>query len=157
MPWLEAAAPVRMERIVLVAPDESLRDVLVQVADSGSVEIDQLARGADFAGLSARLLRAAGRQYQTPALSAAAPDPAELDRAGRYDLLAGEAQLEAHAAAAVQRSGTAGLAGWGPAGKPPRVGGAGAPPGGAARPVPHPPRRPLPPPTRPPACRRRAA
>ena len=138
MPWLEAAAPVRMERIVLVAPYESLRDVLVQVADSGSVEIDQLARGADFAGLSARLLRAAGRQYQTPALSAAAPDPAELDRAGRYDLLAGEAQLEAHAAAAVQRPGTAGLAGWVPADKLPGVAERIAPLGGALVPVPHP-------------------
>jgi V/A-type H+-transporting ATPase subunit I len=139
MPWLEAATPVRMERIALVAPAESLRDVLVKVADAGSVEFDQMARDADFAGPSARLLRSAGRQHQTPVLSAAPPDPDELNRMGRYDLLAGEAQLEAHAAAAVRRSGTTGLAGWVPADKLPGVAARIAPVGGALVPLPHPP------------------
>jgi V/A-type H+/Na+-transporting ATPase subunit I len=138
MPWLEAAAPVRMERVALVAPAISLRDVLVQVADTGTVEIDQMTRDADFAGPSARVLRAAGRQHQAPALSAAAPDPGELGRAGRYDLLAGEAQLEAYAAAAVQRSGTAGLAGWVPADRLPVVAARIEPMGGALVPLPHP-------------------
>jgi V/A-type H+-transporting ATPase subunit I len=139
MPWLEAATPVRMDRIALVAPAGSLRDVLVQVADTGAVEIDQVGRDADAAGPAARLLRAAGRQHQAPALSPAAPDPGELDRAERYDLLAGEAQLEAHAAAAVQRSGAAGLAGWVPADKLPEVVARIAPMGGALVPMPHPP------------------
>lgn len=138
MPWLEAATPVRMDRIALVAPAGSLRDVLVQVADTGAVEIDQVGRDADGAGPAARLLRASGRQHQTPALSPAAPDPVELDRAGRYDLLAGEAQLEAHAAAAVQRSGAAGLAGWVPADKLPEVAARIAPMGGVLVPMPHP-------------------
>ncbi len=138
MPWLEAAAPVRMERVALVTPAESLRDVLVRVADTGAVEIDQTSRDADAAGPSARLLRAAGRQHQAPALSATAPDPGELDRAGRYDLLAGEAQLEAHTAAAVERSGAAGLAGWVPADKLPDVAARIAPVGGALVPLPHP-------------------
>lgn len=38
--------------------------------------------------------------------------PERLAQAGRYDLLAGEAQLEALAATAVRRSGAAALAGW---------------------------------------------
>jgi V/A-type H+/Na+-transporting ATPase subunit I len=115
MPWLEAAAPVRMRRVALVAPAASLRGVLVQVADAGVMEIDQAAPDNGLAGPSARLLRAASREHEAPALSATPPDPAELDRAGRYDLLAGEAELEAHAARAIRRSGAAGLAGWLPA------------------------------------------
>lgn len=138
MPWLEAAIPVRMERIALVAPVESLRDVLVQVADAGAVEIDQTGGDVESAGPAARLLRAAGRQHQTPALSAARPDPGELDRAGRYDLLAGEAQLEARAAAAVLRSGAAGLTGWAPADKLPDLAARIAPLGGVLVPLPHP-------------------
>ncbi|HUZ38068.1 MAG TPA: hypothetical protein VMV17_17230 [Streptosporangiaceae bacterium] len=139
MPWLEAAAPVRMERVALVAPAGSLRQVLVQVADAGAVEIDESGRDADTPSLSARLLRAAGRERQTPALSAAPADPAELDRAKRYDLLAGEAQLDAHAAAAVRRGSAAGLAGWVPANRLPEVAGRIAELGGALVPLPHPP------------------
>ena len=139
MPWLEAAVPVRMERVALVAAAVSLRDVLVEVADAGAVEIDQSGRDEGAPGPSARLLRAAGRERQTPALSAVMPDPGELDRAGRYDLLAGEAQLEAHAAAALRRSGVAGLAGWMPADRLPELAGRIAALGGALVPLPHPP------------------
>jgi V/A-type H+/Na+-transporting ATPase subunit I len=138
MPWLDAAAPVRMKRVALVVPAASLRDVLVEVADAGTMEIDE--SGTDFGapGPAARLLRAAGREHQAPALSAVPPDPGELDRAGRYDLLAGEAQLEAHAAAAVRRSGAAGLAGWLPAHRLPEVAGRIADLGGALVPLPYP-------------------
>jgi V/A-type H+-transporting ATPase subunit I len=138
MPWLEAAAPVRMRRVALVAPAASLRDVLVQVADAGAMEIDDGGQDADSAGPAVRLLRAAGREHQDPALSAGRPDPAALDRAGRYDLLAGEAQLEAHAAAAVRRSGAAGLAGWMPASRLPEVAGRIAGLGGALVPLAYP-------------------
>ena len=139
MPWLDAAAPVRMRRVALVAPDASLRDVLVEVADAGTMEIDQTGTEAGPPGPAARLLRAAGREHQAPALSAVPPDPGELDRAGRYDLLAGEAQLEAHAAGAVRRSGAAGLAGWLPAHRLPDVAGRIADLGGALVPLPYPP------------------
>ena len=138
MPWLDAAAPVRMKRVALVAPAGSLRDVLVEIADAGAMEIDQSGTDADTPGLPARLLRAAGREHQASALSAAPPDPDELARAGRYDLLAGEAQLEAHAAGAVQRSGAAGLAGWLPADRLPEVAGRIAGLGGALVPLAHP-------------------
>ncbi|HYA52427.1 MAG TPA: V-type ATPase 116kDa subunit family protein, partial [Streptosporangiaceae bacterium] len=139
MPWLEAAVPVRMERVALVAPAASLREVLVEVAAAGAVEIDPGGGEAEASSLPVRLLRAAGRERQAPALSAAAPDPAELDRAGRYDLLAGEAQLAAHADAALRRSGSAGLAGWMPADCRPELAGRIAPLGGALVPIPHPP------------------
>jgi len=39
MSWLDAAVPVRMKRVALVTPDESLRDVLVRVAAAAAVEI----------------------------------------------------------------------------------------------------------------------
>ena len=39
MSWLDTVAPARMRRIAIVAPDPALRDVLVQVADAGTVEI----------------------------------------------------------------------------------------------------------------------
>jgi V/A-type H+-transporting ATPase subunit I len=139
MPWLEAAMPVRMERVALVAPAASLRQILVEVADAGAVEIDQGGTEAETPSLPARLLRAAGREREAPALSAVTPDPAELARAGRYDLLAGEAQLEAHADAALRRSGATGLAGWMPADRLPEVTGRIAALGGALVPLPHPP------------------
>lgn len=40
MPWRDAVAPVRMTRMALVAPRDRLRDVLVCVADAGTVEVD---------------------------------------------------------------------------------------------------------------------
>ena len=118
MPWLDAAGPVRMERVALVAPAESLRDVLVQVAAAGVVEIDQAGRDQDIPGEAGRLLRAAGRS-PAPVLSAAEPDLAGLARAGRDDLLAGEAELEGRAAVAVRQAGAAALAGWIPADRMP--------------------------------------
>jgi V/A-type H+-transporting ATPase subunit I len=139
---LEAAIPVRMRRVALVAPADALRDVLVRVADLGAVEIgpagggpegsgDVLGAGgvaggaggvaggaADAAGVTGdaarRLLRASGGVPQ-PALAPARPDLDSAERADRYDLLAGEAQLESYATAAVGRSGATALAGWVPA------------------------------------------
>lgn len=115
MPWLDAAAPVRMARVALVAPAGSLRDVLVQVADAGVLEIDQANGNGEAPGEAARRLRGARRAPAQPLLSASLPDPAALEAAGRYDLLAGEAELDARAAVAVRRSGAAALAGWLPA------------------------------------------
>lgn len=44
-----------------------------------------------------------------------AGETAALQRGGRYDLLAGEAQLEAYVAGAVRRPGACALGGWMPA------------------------------------------
>jgi V/A-type H+-transporting ATPase subunit I len=45
MPWREALATVRMERIAIVAPTAVLRDVLAQVGDAGTVELDEVTAG----------------------------------------------------------------------------------------------------------------
>ncbi|HUY45431.1 MAG TPA: V-type ATPase 116kDa subunit family protein [Streptosporangiaceae bacterium] len=126
-----------MRRIALVAPAGSLRDVLVAVADAGTVEIDRGEDG-DKPGEAARRLQHAGQAPTEPALSADSPDLDWLERAGRYDLLAGEAQLESYAAAAVRRSGAAALAGWIPADRLPDVAARLAGAGGAVVPLPRP-------------------
>lgn len=41
MPSHDAMAPVRMERIAVVAPEEALRDALVLVANAGVVDVDR--------------------------------------------------------------------------------------------------------------------
>jgi V/A-type H+/Na+-transporting ATPase subunit I len=117
MRWSESALPVRMQRVALVAPADTLRDVLARVADSAAMQIDDddrpggpMTRGAIEAQLSAPAGAGAA-----PLLAASAPEEAELARSGRYDLLAGEAELRDHAAAALRRSGAAALVGWVPA------------------------------------------
>jgi V/A-type H+/Na+-transporting ATPase subunit I len=113
MPWLDAALPARMTRVALVAPAEVLRDMLVLVAGAAVVEIDDADSGVEAE--AARRLSRAGSGGGGAALCTRPPDLDELERAGRYDLLSGEAQLQAHAAAAVQGPGCAALAGWIPA------------------------------------------
>ena len=127
MSWLDVVVPVRMKRVALVAPDESLRDVLVRVAAAAAVEIGPAdGEAAPFhrspsqtgtTGEAARRLRHSGHPVADAALSAPPPDLDALEQAGRYDLLAGEAQLEGYACAAVRQSGASALAGWIPAGR----------------------------------------
>jgi V/A-type H+-transporting ATPase subunit I len=113
MPWGESLEPVRMQRVALVLPRESLREVLVATATAGTVELD--VAGEAGIGPAARLLqRAAAEGDVAPALAAGAPDLDALAEAGRADLLAGEAQLEERAAASVPRDLVVGLAGWMP-------------------------------------------
>lgn len=131
MPWLKSASPVRMAHVALVAPAGSLRAMLVRVAEAGIVEIDKT--GADEAPVSeaARRLQAAaaaaavhemaldpaqtGSPARAPVLAEEPPDLGLLEREGRLDLLAGEAELEAYAGVAVRGSGAVALAGWTPA------------------------------------------
>jgi V/A-type H+/Na+-transporting ATPase subunit I len=47
MPLGERLRPLRMERVALVAPTETLRDVLVRVADAGTLELDAAATPAE--------------------------------------------------------------------------------------------------------------
>jgi V/A-type H+-transporting ATPase subunit I len=121
MPWLDTAFPVRMSRIALVAPAGSVRAMLVAVADAGIVEIDSEAtghqnggspNGGSPSGGPAATARASG---QEAALAASPPDLAALERVGRHDLIAGEAQLSQLAAAAVRGHSAAALAAWTPA------------------------------------------
>ena len=139
MRWPEAAAPVRMRRVAVVAPAGSLREVLVAVADAGAVEIDHSEGGRGSPGEAAHRLQHAGQAPAEPGLLPSdRPDLGSLERAGRYDLLAGEAQLEGYAAAAVWRSGAAALAGWLPAARLADVAARIAGAGGAVVPLPRP-------------------
>jgi V/A-type H+/Na+-transporting ATPase subunit I len=125
MSWLEAILPVRMTRIALVAPVGSLRDMLVKVAESGTVEIDVATPPAESS-------------EAVPALTAHVPDLAALARDGRFDLIAGEGQLRQYADCAVRQQSVAALAGWTPAGQLRALGTALADVGCAAVPLPWP-------------------
>ena len=148
MSWLGAAVPVQMRRVAVAAADGSLRDVLVRVADAAVVEIGPAggetgtlgAAGgvAGNGGEAGRRLQRCGHPVPGAALSPSQPDLAALERAGRYDLLAGEAQLEAYATAAVRRSGACALAGWIPADRVAAVAASVAEAGGAVVPLPSP-------------------
>lgn len=119
MPWSETLQPVRMERVALVAVADRLRAALVQVADAGVVQLDRV--GDDGGGEAVRRLRHVGAAEARPALAADLPDLDALERAGRADLLAGEAQLAQHAAGAVHHGSAAALAGWCPAPEVPEL------------------------------------
>jgi V/A-type H+-transporting ATPase subunit I len=140
--WPDLPAPVRMKRVALVAADDALRDVLVRVADAAAVEIGpaagETAAAGPADGEAARRLRRSGHPVPGAALSASRPDLDALERAGRYDLLAGEAQLEAYAADAVRGAGACALAGWVPADRMDAVAARLAAVGGAVVPLPRP-------------------
>jgi len=149
MSWLDGVIPARMKRVALVAADEALRDVLVRVADAAAVEIG-LPGGEASApgpapgepgagGEAARRLRHADRPVTGALLSASPLDFDAVEKAGRYELLAGEAQLEAYATSAVRRSGAGALAGWIPADRVAAVTASVAEVGGAVVPLPYPP------------------
>jgi V/A-type H+/Na+-transporting ATPase subunit I len=113
--WPRMPRPVRMDRVALVAPSASLRDVLARVAACGTVEVDTAGTGEAAPGQARRRLQHAHQAPGHPALAETSPDLDELERSGRYDLLAGEAELEEHSAAALRRGSVAALAGWMPA------------------------------------------
>lgn len=110
--WREAGAPLRMQRVALVAPKVSLRDVLVRVADAGTVELDRTGT-AGAAGAAPPTAAGAGLST-APRLSRVLLDPDDLEREGRADLMTGEAELQGYAGGAVVRGEVAALAGWVP-------------------------------------------
>ncbi|BBX82646.1 V-type ATPase 116kDa subunit family protein [Mycolicibacterium aubagnense] len=115
MPWPKTMAPVRMERIALLAPSDALRDALVLVAAAGVVQLDSTGpQDNSVSNEAAQRLQRLGSSGPTPMLCAIAPDLAELENAGRADLLAGETQLAERAAAAVHRDEVAAVTGWCP-------------------------------------------
>ncbi|QKV90604.1 ATPase [Streptomyces sp. NA02950] len=114
----EAMVPVRMRRVAIVAPRDALRDTLVRVAEAGCVEIDYTEGGGPGVpgqGSASHRLRRSRAEPERAVLSARAPDLDALERAGRTDLLAGEAQLEERRESAVRRGTVAAVAGWCPA------------------------------------------
>jgi V/A-type H+-transporting ATPase subunit I len=85
MSWSDAVTPVRMCRVALIAPADSLRDMLIRVARAGVVDLD----------------RVAAAEHSGPEHTGADP-------------LDGEAELRSYVAAAVRRREVAALAGWCP-------------------------------------------
>jgi V/A-type H+/Na+-transporting ATPase subunit I len=119
MRWREALRPVLMQRVALAAPVPVLRSMLVEVADEGTVELDDdidvdSGRTEDLPPATATLRRLHPGDLAVPTLSASAPDLAVCEASGRLDLIAGEAQIEARSRQAVVRENVAGLAGWMP-------------------------------------------
>ncbi|MFF5157672.1 V-type ATPase 116kDa subunit family protein [Streptomyces sp. NPDC000348] len=111
----ETAVPVRMRRVAVVAPEQALRESLVRIAEAGCVEIDLAGDGGpEVRGPAATRLQRLRSGPVRPVLSAVRPDPDALERAGRADLLAGEAQMEERLGGAVRHGAVAALAGWCP-------------------------------------------
>ncbi|MER5601055.1 V-type ATPase 116kDa subunit family protein [Streptomyces sp. NPDC002265] len=111
----EAAIPVRMRRVAVVAPERTLRESLVRIAEAGCVEIDLPGDGGpEVHGPATRRLQRLRGEPARAVLSESPPDLDALERAGRADLLAGEAQLEERLGSAVRHGEVAALAGWCP-------------------------------------------
>ena len=140
MPWRDVVTPAPMSRVAVVAPLTAFRDTLVRVAAAGCVEIDRLlAPGDAQPGDAARRVQRLRGGGAGPALLAAAePDLAALERAGRADLLAGEAELAAYRGEAVQHGDVAALVGWAPSATVAGLSGDLAEVGGAVVPLPRP-------------------
>jgi len=138
MGWRDAAAPARMRRVALVCPKATLRDMLVQVADTGVVEIARTTSEANAGEAGQPLRGERSGESPEPHLCATAPNPADLERAGRDDLLAGEAELGSYADDAVVRDEIAALAGWVPATELPQLTGRLASVGAGVVPIPSP-------------------
>lgn len=110
------ALPARMARVAIVAPTARLRDALVEVADSGTVELAGTLPSPSGEALEAlrRLERAGRNGSPEPVLSPDVVEPSELEHAGKAELLAGEVELARRAAAAVGHGSFATLVGWAP-------------------------------------------
>ncbi|GAA4723577.1 hypothetical protein GCM10025782_21950 [Pedococcus ginsenosidimutans] len=125
MRWREALEPVVMQRVALAACSDAVRDVLVQAADEGTVQLDDAPPGPDGAGLATPAARRLGRLQPgappSPALSTHPPDLDRWERLGRIDLIAGEAAVEQRTAQAFTRSGVSALVGWVPADRLPAL------------------------------------
>lgn len=114
----DGAVPVRMRRIGVVALRERLRDVLLALADAGTVDLaGALGSGEGPAMDALRRLdrRTPGRPSARPALATAAPDVDRLEREGARALLAGEVELDRRRRSAVERGEFVLMVGWAPA------------------------------------------
>jgi len=113
----ERAFPVRMRRVAVVALRDRVREVLVALAETGTVDLAGPLGSGEGAALQAlRRLESDGHAGArvTPRLARDSPDVERLDRRGARELLAGEVELERRRASAVAHDGFAVFVGWAP-------------------------------------------
>jgi V/A-type H+/Na+-transporting ATPase subunit I len=114
----ERAFPVPMRRVAVVTLSSRAREVLVALAESGTVDLAGPLGGGEGPALEAlrRLERRGdGRPAPpVPALSRSAPDVEQLERSGARDVLAGEVELERRRQSAVAHRSFVLLVGWAP-------------------------------------------
>ncbi len=106
-----------MSRVAIVAAEADIHRVLAEVADAGVAEMEEVADAGGEAAEAAHRLEQGGRRSADalPRVAPEALDPAALEQEGRWDLLAGEADLDRRLAAAVTRAGSRVAVGWMPA------------------------------------------
>ncbi len=117
MPWAESLRPSRMSRIAIVVPRSRLRSTLVAISADGSVELQASDRTHRERGEIRTLLETTTHPDAEPSLSLERADLETLVTDERWDLLAGEAQLEDRAGDAIEHGRGAVLVGWTPAGR----------------------------------------
>ncbi len=116
MSVLDVPAPVRMHRVAIAAMATSLRQVLVRLAGSGTVELaGELPAPAGPANDALRRVEAAGGPRLAAAVLEAPPDLSGLEERGARDLLAGEVEIERRAGMALAQDDVSVLVGWTPA------------------------------------------
>jgi len=106
-----------MRRVAVVALVARVREVLVALAESGTVDLSGPLGSGDGAALEALRRLESGRhgvERPAPALAREAPDVARLEQHGARELLAGEVELERRRASAVEHGGFALFVGWAP-------------------------------------------
>ena len=114
MPLPDAVLPVRMRRIAVVAPENRLRDALVELAEDGNVELsgDLPALVGPQVDALRRLERESQAARGEPHISRARPDLEATERAGDWATLAGEAELARRASTAIHHGPVAAVVGW---------------------------------------------
>ena len=113
----ERALPVRMRRVVVVALADRSRELLVAVAETGTIELSGPLSSGEGPALEAlrRLEGRTGRRSPTaPALLREPPDIARLERDGLREPLAGEVELARRSAAGLRHDGFVMFVGWVP-------------------------------------------
>lgn len=142
MRWREALNPVIMQRVALLAPLDSARDLLVNLADEGTVALDDNAADGDVTRALPPARARLQRLNPGGAVRAALAPAVDLEcweREGRLDLIAGEAQIEQRSAQALTRGAVAAWVGWVPMEDLPRLADRVAHVGGAVVPMARPP------------------
>lgn len=113
MSWVERLAPARMARVAVVAPSASFRRTLVEVADAGLVELEELE--PEFHPAADALARLGSTRSRDGAqLQLDAPDLSQLETQDQLDLILGEAELERRLGASVTRGRVTATLGWMP-------------------------------------------